>query len=299
MGKILPPAGLIGPETTVFWFRRDLRVKDNRGLFHALQDHGNVLPVFIFDPAILDALEDRDDRRVQFIHESLELLKEALEEAGGSLQVLHGDPIEIFDRISPKAVCCNHDIEPYAVDRDRRVAENLAKRGIPFHSWKDQVIFEKDEVVKDDGKPYTVYTPFSRKWLATLREEDLTALPSEKKLGNLHQLSPLPMPTLEDIGFSVSNIPVPERKVSLGVVRSYDKTRDIPSILGTSRLGVHLRFGTVSIRHLVSIARKENKTWLNELIWREFYQMILWHFPHVVKGAFKPAYDRVEWRKDP
>ena len=299
MRQILPPPGLIGPETTVFWFRRDLRVKDNRGLFHALQDHGNVLPVFIFDPAILDVLEDRDDRRVQFIHESLELLKVALEEAGGSLLVLHGDPVEIFSRLSPKAVCCNHDIEPYAISRDRKVAEVLEKRGIALHSWKDQVIFEKGEVVKDDGKPYTVYTPYSRKWLATLREQELTAMPSEKKLGNLHRLSPLPMPSLEDIGFRVSSIIVPERKVSLGVVRSYDQTRDIPSILGTSRIGIHLRFGTVSIRQLVSIAHKENKTWLNELIWREFYQMILWHFPHVVNGAFKPAYDRVAWRTDP
>ena len=299
MKKILPAPGLFAPETTVFWFRRDLRVKDNRGLFHALRDHGNVLPVFIFDPLILNALEDRDDRRVQFIHESLVLLKASLEEAGGSLLVLHGDPQEIFSSISPKTVCCNHDYEPYAHERDQKIAGQLARRGINFHSWKDQVILEKDEVVKDDGKPYTVYTPYSRKWLATLREQDLAPAPSEKHLDGLLKLAPLPMPSLEDIGFNASAIPVPERKVSLGVVRSYDTTRDLPSIAGTTRLGVHLRFGTVSIRQLVTLARKENKTWLNELIWREFYQMILWHFPQVTKSAFKPAYDRVEWRNDP
>jgi len=299
MMKIPPTAGIIGPETTVFWFRRDLRLKDNRGLYHALREHGEVVPVFIFDPAILGKLEDKDDRRVQFIHESLTLLKAALEEAGGSLMVVYGKPEAFFTAVNPKAVCCNHDYEPAAIERDKRVATVLEKKSIPFHSWKDQVIFERSEVVKDDGKPYTVFTPYSRKWRARFSDKDVAPLKSESQLGNLRKMKPLPMPSLAEIGFKASSIPVPERKVSLGIVRSYDRTRDIPSIAGTTRLGVHLRFGTVSIRQLVAIAAKENQTWLNELIWREFYQMILWHFPHVVGGAFRPEYDQVEWRNDP
>ena len=288
----------IGPSTTIFWFRRDFRLEDNRGLFRALQERGEVLPVFIFDTNILDRLEDEDDARVTFIHQSLVHLHESLQQAGSSLLVLHGDPVTIFRSLAPGAVYCNHDQEPYGIGRDRKVAAELAERGIAFHSFKDVVVLERAEVVKDDGTPYTVYTPYSRKWLATLKDSDLKAEPSEKLLDRLIKCAPLPLPALKDLGFRETTVPLPERRIPLQVIRLYDRQRDIPGISGTSRLGIHLRFGTVSIRRLVTLARKENKTWLNELIWREFYQMILWHFPQVADRAFKPAYDRIKWIND-
>lgn len=289
----------IGPDTTIFWFRRDFRLVDNRGLWHALTERGNVLPIFIFDTAILDALEDRDDARVSFIWQSLEVLREGLQEAGSSLLVFHGDPRKVFASLNPVAVYCNHDYEPQAIARDKNIAADLEKRGVVFRSFKDQVIFERDEVVKDDGKPYTVFTPYSRKWLARLSPGDLKQVPSEDNLDMLFKTRPLPMPSLAEIGFNPITRALPDRKIAMSVVRKYHEQRDIPGIPGTTRLGIHLRFGTISIRQCVALAKKENKTWLNELIWREFYQMILCHFPQVVGHAFKPAYDRIRWQNDP
>ena len=292
------PGKWIDSSTTVFWFRRDLRLKDNRGLFHALSERGNVLPVFIFDRHILDDLEDRDDARVEFIHQSLILLKDQLESEGSTLLTWYGNPEEFFRSVSPAAVYCNHDYEPYAVSRDAQVAAILNGKGLSFKSFKDQVIFEKLEVAKDDGLPYTVFTPYSRKWLSKFSASDLKTQDSESLTGAFRKIESAPMVSLEEMNFRPSGKALPARNISLSLIRKYDQTRDTPSQPGTSRLGIHLRFGTVSIRQLVSVAKKENKTWLNELIWREFYQMILANFPHVVGGSFKPAYDRIPWRND-
>ena len=289
---------LVDTNTTLFWFRRDLRVHDNAGLYHALKENDHVLPVFIFDSEILDRLEDENDARVNFIHESISAIKKELELLGSSLYVLHGNPTELFTQLHPKAVYTNHDYEPYARQRDEGVRKILERKGASFHCYKDSVIFDTGEITKDDGKPYTVYTPFSKKWKATLNAFYIKGYPTEKYFKNFKKVKPLPFPTLEDIGFKKSNIPFPERKIKQSVIEKYHLQRDIPGIDGTSRLSVHLRFGTVSIRQLVQVALKKNEKWLNELIWRDFYHMILWHFPSVEK-AFKPSYDRVEWRNDP
>jgi deoxyribodipyrimidine photo-lyase len=291
-------AKLVDKSITLFWFRRDLRLQDNAGLFHALRENQNVLPLFIFDTLILEKLEDKKDRRVDFIHQSLELLKNQLEEIGSSLLVLHGNPVDIFKTLPPKAVYTNHDYEPYGRTRDEKVKNILVIKGIPFKTFKDHVIFEKDEVAKEDGKAYTVFTPYSRKWKSHLKPFYFKSYPSEKHFNSFAKTKPLDLPSLEQIGFQKTYAVFPDRKVRLSVIEKYHDHRDFPSVNGTSRLSVHLRFGTVSIRKLVSIANAKNEKWLNELIWRDFYQMILWHFPQVENQSFKPAYDRIVWRNN-
>jgi deoxyribodipyrimidine photo-lyase len=278
------------PGNSVFaWFRRDLRLHDNAMLFHALKENSDVRPIFIFDTNILDKL-DSNDARVHFIYESVSVLKSELEKVGSSLLVLHGDPIEIFRSLKPKAIYANHDYESYAIKRDQQIPGLL--------TFKDHVIFEKNEIVKDDESPYTVYTPYSRKWKARLDEFYSKSYPSEKYTGNLFKTQPIDLPSLESIGFKKSPIVFPPRLIKQDIISQYDKQRDFPAMQGTSRLSVHLRFGTVSVRDLVRIAVKKNEKWLNEMIWREFYQAILWHFPHVAHSAFKPAYDRIPWRNN-
>lgn len=294
-----PAASVIDKHTTLFWFRRDLRLHDNAGLYQALKENANVLPVFIFDTEILGELEDQHDSRVTFIHQSLMQLQEELTTLGSSLCVLHGNPVDLFKDLSPKAVYTNHDYEPYGKNRDEQVGKILKAKGSTFYSYKDTVIFEKDEIHKDDGSPYTVYTPYSKKWKARLRDPDTKSYPTEKYFSSLKKTTPLPFPTLEEIGFKNSGIIFPERRIRQSVIENYHLNRDYPGIPGTTRLSVHLRFGTVSIRKLVQVALKKNEAWLNELIWRDFYHMILWHFPHVSTNAFKPAYDRIAWRNHP
>jgi deoxyribodipyrimidine photo-lyase len=287
----------VDKETSIFWHRRDLRLADNAGLYHALKKEARVLPIFIFDTELLDKLE-RNDARVDFIHQSITHLKSEYERLGSTLLVLIGKPTYILRDMKPKAVYCNHDYEPYAISRDAEIKSLLEKKGCAFHSFKDQVIFERDEVVKDDGKPYTVFTPYSKKWKSLLSDFYLKCYPVEKFTGNLLQTEPTYMPTLADLSFEESGLSFPERKIRTNIIASYNLTRDYPGQDGTSRLSVHLRFGTVSIRQLAKVARQKNETWLNELIWRDFYQMILWHFPRVVGHAFKPQYDYVEWRNN-
>ncbi len=284
---------------TVVWFRRDLRLKDNAALYHALRENKDVVGLFIFDTAILDRLEDKQDRRVEFIYQAITQLKTDLESLGSSLVVLLGNPTALFTRCSPSAVYTNHDYEPYAIARDEAVKTILGQKGIAFKTFKDQVIFEKEEVVKDDGKPYTVFTPYSRKWKAKLDAFFIQEYPTEKYFKNLKKLAPVPLITLKQIGFKETHSSFPARTIRQSIIEKYDSQRDYPAREGTSRLSVHLRFGTVSIRQLVRLALKKNETWLNELIWREFYHMILWHFPHVVRKSFKPAYDRIIWRNSP
>ncbi len=290
---------VVDAETVFFWLRRDLRLSDNAGLYHALKENHNVLPLFIFDTDILDKLEDKVDARVEFILEALSRIKEEAEALGSSLLILHGNPVELLKKLHPKAVYTNTDYEPYARQRDSLVKQSLEERGIEFRSFKDHIIFEKEEITKDDGKPYTVYTPYSRKWKATLHAKHYTGFDTKKYLSHLKKSAPLPFPALADLGFKPFGIHFPERTIRQTIIENYHLQRDIPGIDGTSRLSVHLRFGTVSIRKLVQVALKKNETWLNELIWRDFYHMILWHFPHVATKAFKPAYDRIEWRNDP
>ena len=278
--------------------RRDLRITDNAALFHALKENKGVLIVFIFDTEILDKLEETTDRRVEFIHQSLQLLKEELEQLGSSMLVLQGDPKELFKKINAGAVYTNHDYEPYARVRDDNVRRILENRGIPFKTFKDQVIFDRDEILKDDNTPYTVFTPYSKKWKSKLAELYTRSYPTEKYFEHFSKIKPLPFPSLEEIGFQPTGSLFAERVIRKSIIAQYDKQRNFPSIQGTTRLSVHLRFGTISIRKLVQLAIKTNESWLNELIWREFYQMILWHFPHVETRAFKPAYDKIEWRND-
>jgi deoxyribodipyrimidine photo-lyase len=289
---------LIDHNTTLFWFRRDLRVDDNAGLYRALKLHKNVLPIFIFDTVIVEQLDDPYDRRVDFIYESILTLKQELEDSGSSLMVLYGDPVKLFRKLTPARVFTNHDYEPYATTRDEKVKKILETKGCSFFSYKDQVIFEKSEVVKDNEEPYSIFTPYSRKWKAKLNSFYQRSYPTAKYLGNLKKTKALSMPSLEDIGFKKSAGHFPPRVIKQSVIANYHKQRDYPALHGTTRLSVHLRFGTVSIRKLVQIANKKNQAWLNELIWRDFYHMILWHFPHVVTQSFKPAYDHIEWRND-
>ena len=289
-------------ETSIFWFRRDLRLADNAGLYHALRSGHTVLPIFIFDEDILSKLEDRHDKRVDFIHRSLSDLKTELRNLGSDLLVFHGTPLEVYRQLlsdySITSVFTNHDHEPYAQERDAKISAFLSEKGTSFHTFKDQCIFEKDEVLKDDGKPYTVYTPYSKKWKSKINAFYLRPYPTEKHSGNFLKFQTEQFPSLEDIGFEKTDLEVPPAEVELDIIKNYHRTRDIPSIHGTSRLSVHLRFGTISIRQLARMAQDTNEKFLNELIWRDFYMMILWHFPHVVNGSFRPAYDHIEWERN-
>lgn len=284
--------------TALFWFRRDLRLNDNAGLFHALRQHKQVQPVFIFDPNILRELPS-NDARVEFIHQTLSSIHRQLQSVGSSLKVIHATPEEAFQQLAeefhPDAVYCNHDYEPYATQRDAAIRAQLAQKNITLHTFKDQVIFEKEEVLKDDGSPYTVFTPYSKKWKALVQEQHLVSFPSEALLQHLAP-SQYPFPALTDLGFSPSGLSFPQPQTDANLIAHYHETRDYPYLQGTSRLSIHLRFGTISIRTLSRFACEHNEKFLNELIWREFYQYILWHFPNVVHAAFKPAYDHIQWR---
>ncbi|GCC50193.1 deoxyribodipyrimidine photo-lyase [Chryseotalea sanaruensis] len=289
---------LVSKDTTLVWLRRDLRLQDNAALYYALKENKSVLPLFIFDSTILDKLEDKADKRVAFIHQSLMQIHEELIKLGSSLLVLHGNPVDIYQKLNPKAVYTNHDYEPYALERDATVSNILSTKAIDFKTYKDQLIFEKDEVLKDDGKPYTIFTPYSRKWKAKLNKFYLKSYPTEKYFSHFKQCEAISIPSLKSLGFEDVEATFPERIIKQSIIEKYDTQRNFPAIVGTTRLSVHLRFGTVSIRKLAQIAVKKNEVWLNELIWRDFYHMILWHFPHIVDKAFKPAYDNIPWRKD-
>lgn len=292
----------------ICWFRRDLRLNDNAALYHALKAGLPVLPLFIFDKDILDELKDdaaqpAHDQRVIFIHRAVTDMDNSLRKFKSGMHVKYGKPMQVIkdllNEYDVQAVFTNHDYEPYARSRDEAVAKFLRESGIEFHTYKDQVIFEKSEVVKDDGKPYTVFTPYSRKWKAVYNDFYRSSYPVEKYTQHFLQATPLPVPSLESMGFeNDGSVKFPGKEWRDDLVRGYKETRDIPSIPGTSRLSVHLRFGTISIRELAREAGSLNETYLNELIWREFYQSILWHFPHVVGSAFRPEYDKIRWRNN-
>jgi len=288
---------------TLFWFRRDLRLHDNAALYHALKSGNPVLPVFLFDTDILDKLEDKRDRRVEFIHLALQELQAQLTQMGTTLVVKHGSSTACWEELTRTynvaEVYTNHDYEPTAIRRDRAIGEWLNAHGIAFYTYKDQCIFEKNEVLSGAGTPYTVFTPYSRKWKEKLNPFYLKPYPAETYFQHFYKASPLSLPSLAEIGFEVVGQPFPAKTVRDELVKNYKERRDTPSIQGTSRLSVHLRFGTISIRELARHTKDLSETFLNELIWRDFYMQILWHFPHVGEGkAFRADYDRIEWRND-
>jgi deoxyribodipyrimidine photo-lyase len=286
----------------IHWFRRDLRLEDNASLFHALKNGIPVLPVFIFDREILDRLENRKDHRIIFIHRQLEKLQKELALHGSGLIVKYGKPVdcwkEILNDYDVKSVYLNHDYEPYAIQRDLEIQKILEPKGISFNTFKDQVIFEKDEIQKDDGKPYTIYTPYSRKWFAKLNEQYLNAYPTEKYFKSFYKHKQVSIISLQEMKFKDDVVQFPSIEIPEQLIRKYADSRDIPSIAGTSRISIHLRFGTVSIRKLVVVAQTLSRVWLNELCWREFYMSILWHFPYVAESAFKPVYNKIKWRNN-
>lgn len=287
---------------TVFWFRRDLRLEDNCGLFHTLNQQRNVLPVFIFDPDILDHLEKPTDLRVQFIHQTICEMKEALNEMGSDLQIFYGRPLDVYKTLHGKmglsGIYLNHDYEPSARKRDEEVRAWAHSEGIHFQSFKDQVIFEKSEILTDARKPYTVFTPYKRKWLAVYGTENQKSNHEKLQFENFAKLKRSPLINLDAMGFKAVEFQYPSREVSRDTLINYAKTRDFPALeRGTSRLGLHLRFGTVSIRKFAKLANQiQADVWLSELIWREFFMQILWHYPHVVGESFRPEYEKVAWR---
>ncbi len=294
------------PAVNIFWFRRDLRLHDNAGLFHALKDAHPVLPIFIFDTNILNELAGNPgetavaDRRVEFIHLALQDMQQQLVKIGSTMDVRYGNPLAVFNTLlqeyQVEKVFTNHDYEPYAKKRDESIASLLKGYGASFHTFKDQVILEKDEVLKDDGKPYTIFTPYSRKWKAALTDFHLKPYSTKKYFKNFYRQPARTVISLADMNFQPAGISFPGKEWQGAIIRNYKEQRDIPSIPGTSRLSVHLRFGTISIRALTAEAGGYNEAFLNELIWRDFYQMILWHFPQVVNHAFKSDYDNIKWR---
>lgn len=297
---------------SICWLRRDLRLEDNAALFHALKDGEPVIPLFIFDRNILDKLEDQDDARVSFIHSRLGQLQEQLVALGSSLIVKYGKPIDVWEALineySVKSVYTNRDYEPYALERDEEIKKSLAAANIPLLTYKDQVIFEKDDVLKSDGKPYTVFTPYSKRWKAKLTTKPglrdpnisyfLESYPNTDYFDQFWKSTPKPIPTLQEMGFKPTDLTFPDDSVKQGLIKNYDQTRNFPGQNGTSRLGVHFRFGTISIREKARKAIKLNDTYLNELIWRDFYAMILAHFPYVKDRSFRAKYDFIEWRND-
>ena len=282
---------------TIFWFRRDLRLSDNTGLNLALLESKDVQPIFIFDKEIIDELP-KDDPRVNFLYDELLKMNKELNTFNSSLKIYHGDPLDIFKQLSKEnpgiIVYANRDYEPYAIYRDRAINNLLKENGSELISCKDQVIFERNEVVKNDGLPYTVFTPYKNKWLVKFKEEGLRI---QLKLNSKNfNISSYTYPTLEELGFKESSIKVPP--FTLDKVYNYEETRNFPSLDSTSKIGPHLRFGTVSIREIVSKVKDINDTYLSELVWREFFMQILWHFPKVVHQNFRSKYDGIKWRNN-
>ncbi|MFN3453918.1 MAG: cryptochrome/photolyase family protein [Pseudobdellovibrio sp.] len=286
---------------TLFWFRRDLRLYDNAGLFNALRQQHNVLPLFIFDTSILKNL-NKNDARVEFIYQTVLDLKEQLKKKNTDLIIQYGEPVEVFKalvgKIKIKTIVANHDYEPYARKRDESVKAFAEKNGIIFSTFKDHVIFEKEEIQTDKARPYTVYTPYKKKWLSSLSDFYLKSYPIDVYESNYAKpdFKLDKVPTLESMGFEQTNISYPKSSVETNLLIHYEKNRDLPYLeSGTSRLGLHLRFGTISIRQLACEARKYSPVFLSELIWRDFFTQILWHFPEVQERSFREEYEKIDW----
>lgn len=286
----------------LFWFRRDLRAIDNVGLYHALSDAKAVLPVFVFDENILNKLP-KNDARLGFIHQQLTKLNQTFAAYGSGILAKKGNPLTLIPKWCKAhgitAVYTNEDYEPYACERDDKLAKALDALGVEFKKYKDQVLYSPNEVLKKDGTAYKVYTPFSRVWLAKMEEEGVPNFPSETLLNKLNKAVSSQIPSLQEMGFEKGQHDIPQGMDTISVMNAYEATRNFPSLDSTSRLGIHLRFGSVSIRELISKARKStSQTFLKELVWREFFMQILWHYPHTTTASFKPQYDRIAWRNN-
>lgn len=296
---------LSGPYTplVIHWFRRDLRLTDNVALTKALTSGFKVLPIFIFDSEILHLLEP-EDNRVSFIYTALLRINEQLSLSGSGIQIFHGEPVEIFRTLSEQypieKVFFNHDYEPYARSRDESVQSVLNEKGIEVISCKDQVIFEKGEILTNEGQPFTVFTPYSRKWKEAYRNlEPWNENPLQDHLmSGFLKTGSIKIPPLADFGFSEVNGSFQEPELDLQMLDTYHLKRDFPALDHTSHLSVHLRFGTISIREIAKKAAHRNESFLNELIWREFFMQILWHFPRITSEPFKKIYEKLEWRNN-
>ncbi len=277
---------------SIFWYRRDLRLEDNTGLFEALNENENVLPIFIFDDSILDELPE-DDARVNFIYESLSKINKQLNNHHASLQIFKGQIDDVWEKLVTtydiQKVYSNKDYEPYAIKRDQKIKEFLNSKGIEMKTFKDQVIFEEDEIVKADGKPYTVFTPYKRKWLEKFTKVNLNLIAN---FDNFYKKI-IDFPTLNQLG--LKNSPLKVKNYSLKNVSTYSETRNFPNLDSTSYLSPHLRFGTISVRQIITELKNKSETFLSELIWREFFMQIIFHFPHVVTKNFRPKYDGIKW----
>lgn len=287
-------------KVSVFWFRRDLRLEDNAGLCQALSSEYPVLPIFIFDTNILKRFEDKKDRRVDYIHQALSDINIQLKLFNSRLNTFYGNPAEIFkmllEEFDVQAVFCNRDYEPQAIKRDTEMYHFFSEQNIPFKAYKDQVIFDKNEVLKNDGTPYTVYTPYSKKWKERLTAEHYK--PYQTDFLNFLKQDFKEIHSLKEIGFEKTDMIFETPKLDISIIKEYDKYRDYPALQGTTQLGIALRFGTISVRKCVAFALEHNQTWLNELIWREFFMQILYHFPKVENQSFKAKYDAIQWRND-
>lgn len=294
----------MNPPINIFWFRRDLRLEDNIGFHNALKADNPVLPIFIFDKEILDELPE-EDARVTFIFETLQNMRKTLQEqANSSIALLYSTPEEAFKMLLESynigEVYTNHDYEPYARQRDQKIKTLLAQQQVTLKTFKDQVIFEKNEVVKKDGNPYVVYTPYMRAWKAKFQTALLQSHNCQPYFDNLVKKTDLPNLSLQDIGFKVASQKIASCNVTPDLIQHYENTRDFPAKDSTSKLGPHLRFGTVSIRKIMQKAvTATNEIFWQELIWREFFMQILWHFPDTQTKSFKPKYDAIQWRNNP
>ncbi|NVK84392.1 MAG: deoxyribodipyrimidine photo-lyase [Cytophagia bacterium] len=287
---------------SIFWLRRDLRFIDNTGFYYALKEAKDVLPIFIFDKNILDKLEDKADARVEFIHSALEDMNQQLSEKGSGIKTFYSTPLEAYQKLISEyeieAVYTNRDYEPYAKERDQQVEAFLKEKGISFFTFKDHVVYEKEEIVSGSGSFYKVYTPYSKSWKEKYKANKPEIKPSALGFDNWVQLNGSAIHSLKEMGFEKTDISIPTSDIENELIKHYSERRDYPAMDATSRLGIHLRFGTISIRQLAEKAISLNETFLNELIWRDFYAMILANNPQVVDNAFKPEYDQIEWRQD-
>ena len=287
----------------ILWLRRDLRLEDNTALFYCSLEDTKFLPIFIFDKKILNKISDKADARVSFIHSTVSDLKLQLQKYGGDLKVFYGEPLEVFKVIQAKydveRVYSNEDYEPYAIKRDEKIKKYLSKNKVDFFQYKDQCIFSKNDILKNDGKPYTVYTPYKNKWLNTLGPKNIVTVSFKESKEKLFSTKPTQMIELSEMGFVESNLKFPKRIIRKNKIEEYKETRDFPAKDSTSHLSTHLRFGTVSVRKCAQVAyHSQDKTWLSELIWREFFMQILYHFPHVTERAFKEKYEKIKWIND-